>query len=133
MDNSSKGHIILDQGAVALSGLCLLHCLFLPLTIAGLPFFSRFSDNHLHVEMLVVVIPISVIALWAGFRIHQNISIVISGLVGLLLLTIGGTIMHAAHGEIADRVLTVMGSVILALTHYRNYRLSQLITKSRPY
>ena len=59
MDNSSGRPRVLDQVAVALSGLCLLHCLLLPFAIAILPFLGQFSDDHLHAEMLVVVIPVS--------------------------------------------------------------------------
>ena len=132
MDNSSRGPAILDQVAVTLSGLCLLHCLLLPFIVVILPFLGQFSDDHLHVEMLIVVIPISTIALWLGFRGHRNVGVVISGLLGLILLTIGGTIMHAAHGLMADRALTVIGSLILALAHHRNYRLSREIVRSRP-
>lgn len=125
MDNSSGRPRVLDQVAVALSGLCLLHCLLLPFAIAILPFLGQFSDDHLHAEMLVVVIPVSAFALTYGYRRHRHTGVVISGIVGLAILTIGGTIAHSAYGLLADRVLTVIGSITLAITHYRNFRLSK--------
>ena len=121
---------MLDQVAVALSGLCLLHCLLLPFAVAILPFFGQFSDDHLHLELLVVVVPISVVALVLGYRRHDHLGIVGWGLVGLSLLAIGGTIAHARYGLLADRMLTVAGSIILAVTHYRNFRLTKVAARS---
>ncbi|MDH5344410.1 MAG: MerC domain-containing protein [Gammaproteobacteria bacterium] len=120
----------MDQVAVALSGLCLLHCLLLPFLVAVLPFLAQFGDNHLHAEMLVVVIPVSMVALALGFRRHRHGGIVFTGIVGLAILTIGGTIAHSAYGLSADRALTVIGSITLAITHYRNFRLSRHAARS---
>ena len=125
MENSSGQSSALDQAAVALSGLCLLHCLLLPFVIAMLPFLSQFSDDHFHVEMLVVVIPVSVVALYLGYRSHGQAGIVAWGLLGLSLLTVGATLAHAIYGLMADRTLTVAGSIILAITHFRNFRFSK--------
>ena len=130
MDNSSRRPAFLDQVAVALSGLCLLHCLLLPFLVTLLPFLGQFGDDHLHAEMLVVVIPISVLALGLGFRRHRHGGIVAAGIAALAILTIGGTIAHNTFGLAADRALTVIGSITLAVTHYRNFRLSRHAARS---
>ncbi len=130
MENRSGRPAVLDQVAVALSGLCLLHCLLLPFAMAILPFLGQFSDDHLHAEMLVIVIPLSVIALALGFRRHRHRGVVISGIIGLTILTIGGTVAHATYGLLADRALTIIGSITLALTHYRNFHLSRMAARS---
>ena len=126
MDNSSANQSdALDKAAVALSGLCLLHCLLLPVIITLLPFLDQFSDRHLHAEMLIVVLPVSLIALTVGFRRHADKRVVGLGFAGLLLLLVGATLAHSLYGVVADRMLTITGSVILALAHYRNSRLSR--------
>jgi len=126
MDNSSANQSgVLDKAAVALSGLCLLHCLLLPVIIALLPFLGQFSDRHLHAEMLIIVLPISLIALSLGFRRHADKRVVGLGIAGLLLLLVGATLAHNLYGVAADRMLTITGSIILALAHYRNNRLSR--------
>lgn len=130
MDKQTAQRGLLDQVAVALSGLCLLHCLLLPFLIAVLPFLGQFSDDHLHAEMLIVVVPVSAIALALGFRRHRHTGVVVSGIVGLALLIIGGTVAHSAYGLLADRALTVVGSITLAITHYRNFRLSKAAPRS---
>ncbi len=118
--------------AVALSGLCLVHCLALPFAIALLPFLGQFADDHLHLQMLVVVIPVSVVALALGFRRHRHAGIVLAGAAGLIIITIGGTVAHNHFGIIADRALTIVGSLALAITHYRNFRLSKHVAGLTP-
>jgi len=126
MDNSSASQSdMLDKAAVALSGLCLLHCLLMPVIITALPFFGQFSARHLHAEILTIVLPISLIALSIGFRRHADKRVVGWGIAGLLLLIVGATLAHNMYGVVTDRMLAITGSVILAAAHYRNSRLSR--------
>ncbi len=118
--NSAKTTFWLDSAAVLLSALCLVHCLLLPLIIAGLPLFAQFSEGHLHAQMLVVVVPLSVVALGIGFRGHRNRSIIASGATGLMLLIIGATLAHGYLGIFADRLFTIAGAFVLATAHYHN-------------
>jgi len=132
MDNRSvKEPGTLDQVAVALSGQCLVHCLMLPVAIAILPFLAEIDEGHLHVQMLFVVLPVSGIALWLGYRRHGDRRIIIAGAAGLILLVIGGTVAHNVYGLIADRSLTIMGSLVLAITHYRNSQQSRNCARLR--
>lgn len=110
----------LDGAAVVLSALCLVHCLALPLIIIGVPFLAQFAEGHLHLQMLVVVLPLSTLALGIGYRRHRNSRILIAGIVGMLLLIIGATVAHAQLGLIADRAFTICGSLTLATAHYFN-------------
>lgn len=119
---------VLDKAAVALSGLCLLHCLALPLFLLLVPFLGTMSLDRLHGQMLVVVIPVSVVALLLGFRRHRRRMVLLAGSVGMVLLIIGGTFAHNRLGITADRMLTIAGAVVLAFTHYRNSRLARHCT-----
>jgi hypothetical protein len=125
MDNSSRRRALLDKIAVLLSGLCLLHCLLLPFVIAVLPFLGQFGDDHFHQELLLFVVPVSVVALTAGFRRHGHTEVLLFGGLGLAVLIIGGTFIHEVYGAMVDRLMTVTGSMILAGTHYRNYRFAK--------
>ena len=126
MDRSVKTDSgILDRVAIALSGLCLVHCLLLPFVIMLTPFLGRLSQDHLHAQMLFVVVHVSLFALTLGYRRHGNRNIVAWGFIGLLLLFAGATVGHHYFGIVADQSLTVAGSVTLATTHYRNSRLSR--------
>ena len=116
----SKSTNWLDGAAVGLSALCLIHCLALPLVVAGLPFLAQFSEGHLHKQMLVVVLPLSIVALGLGFRHHRNSQIVAAGIAGMALLTIGATVAHQNWGLLADRTFTITGALILAAAHFYN-------------
>ncbi len=112
----------LDRVAVVLSGLCLLHCLALPVVIVSLPFVAQFAETHWHTPMLLFAVPISTLAIVIGYRRHGNRQIVAAGALGLGLLIVGATIAHAHYGAMADRLLTVSGSLLLAAVHWKNSR-----------
>lgn len=118
--NPKKSTDWLDGAAVALSALCLLHCLALPLVIAGLPILAPLSADHLHAQVLVVVIPLSIVALGIGFRHHRNPRIIAAGIVGMFLLAIGATFAHTRLGLTADRAFTICGALVLAAAHFFN-------------
>lgn len=120
----------LDGVAVVLSGLCLVHCLALPLIIAGLPFLSQFAEGHLHAQVLVIVLPLSVFALGAGIRRHGDLRVAAGGALGMALLVIGATLAHEALGLVADRVFTIAGSLILATAHFFNSYRRKLASSS---
>jgi uncharacterized membrane protein len=116
----SKSTNWLDGAAVGLSALCLIHCLALPLLVAGLPFLAQFAEGHLHAQMLMVVLPLSFIALGLGYRHHRNLKIVAAGALGMLILTIGATVAHDNLGLAADRLFTIVGALVLATAHFYN-------------
>jgi MFS superfamily sulfate permease-like transporter len=121
--NPPKSADLLDGAAVTLSALCLVHCLALPLLVAGLPFLSQFSEGHLHAQVLVVVIPLSTVALLIGYRRHRDIRIVLAGVLGMALLVIGATVAHQRLGLTADRLFTITGSLVLGTAHlFNSYR-----------
>lgn len=126
MYDKSSNHLgLLDNAAVALSGICLVHCLTLPILVAVLPFLGQFGQGHFHVQMLLVVLPVSIIAFASGFRRHRVKSIIAWGSVGMLFLVLGGTFVHSSYGLVADRTVTVCAALILALAHYFNNRFSR--------
>ena len=123
MDNSdSRTTEMLDRTAIILSGLCVVHCLAFPLLIVAAPFLGQITEGHFHAQMLVVVLPLSTAALAFGFRRHGNSKIVATGVVGMLLLLIGATVVHDQFGIVADRIFTISGALVLAISHWQNSR-----------
>jgi ABC-type Co2+ transport system permease subunit len=90
----------------------------------------QFSEGHLHAQMLIVVLPLSSVALWLGFRRHRSRGIVSAGIVGMLTLIIGATVAHSNLGLTADRVFTVVGALVLATAHFYNSYRSKLMSSS---
>lgn len=125
MDRSTEpsSTAVLDRVAIAMSGLCMLHCLALPIVLLVIPVIDQLAGEHFHLHALVFVIPVSVGALLLGFQRHRNAGVLACGAAGLGLLILGATWLHNDIGLLADRLSTLSGSVILAITHYANSRL----------
>ena len=113
-----------DRVAISVSALCAIHCLFTPaFLILTSGFLSLSIDNELiHLYVLLVAIPVSLLALFLGQRNHKTFLIFIMGLSGLLVLStaylLGGNIL----GEYGEKAFTVLGSILVAYAHMRNYR-----------
>jgi hypothetical protein len=107
---------------VALSGLCLLHCLALSLAAVAAPVVVGlgFDGGWTHVAMLALVIPLSAVALPRGYREHRRNAVLWLGGAGLTLLVLGATLGHHVYGPAVDTVLTMAGAVVLGLAHVMN-------------
>ena len=120
--DTQKSRSWLDGIAVGLSMLCLVHCLALPLIIIGVPLLAQFAETHLHYQLLLLVVPLSVVAFAIGYRRHRMWRILVAGAAGLGLLIVGATIAHSQLGLLADRLFTIAGSLLLAAAHWKNSR-----------
>lgn len=119
----------LDRAAVLLSGLCLVHCLALPLIIALFPVFGFSVVEHttFHQLILVVVIPTTVLALGAGYRRHRRAIAPALGVVGIGALVMAAFAVHALNAESVERSVTVAGGLLIAAAHIQNFRLTRAV------
>ena len=126
MDRSTSDSTgILDQAAIWLSSLCMLHCIALPFVLIAVPVFEQFAADHFHMQVLIFVIPVSIVAFGIGFKRHGHPGMFLSGIVGMALLVAGATWAHNEIGLVADRAMTIAGSLTLAAAHYLNSRLAK--------
>ena len=116
-----------DRIAVALSGLCIAHCLAIPVLLVSGHFIGGMvsGDEHFHELLLLLLLPVSAIAFGVGFRRHQHRSILIRGAFGMLIITLAATLGHAMLEPVAESALNIVGSVILILAHRDNVRLAR--------
>jgi len=114
-----------DKAAISLSVLCAIHCLALPLVVALLPAVaaSGFEDERFHVWLVLVVIPVSVVALTLGCRRHRQLGVLPLGLFGLLLLCVTPLLGHDILGESGEKALTLAGAGLIAASHVNNFLL----------
>lgn len=117
--------VLTDKTAISLSLLCVIHCLVTPLLIVLLPSLAalQLDNEYFHLWMLVAVIPTSSYALTLGCKQHKRYRLLIQGALGLLLLISAVFLDEALLGEGWEKIFTVIGASIIALSHYRNYRL----------
>ncbi|MCL1526132.1 hypothetical protein A7D16_14090 [Xanthomonas nasturtii] len=110
---------VLDTSAIALSSLCLLHCLALPLLSVALPLLAAWSRAEwVHVMFAAAAVPLSSYALWSTHRRHALPPAVWAlagcGLAGLVLGASG------VVGEHLETPITVTASLMLASAHLLN-------------
>lgn len=119
-----KKQRFLDTVAVVLSGVCMLHCLALPIVLTVLPIVNvgLLNETLFHGLMMVVILPISIVALTIGCRQHKDRLTLTLGIAGLLILGFTALFGHALFGIMGERIVTSIGGLILASAHIQNYR-----------
>ena len=116
-----KAQMNSDKMALSLSAACVIHCLFAPTLIIFAYSFLSFSieSEIVHYIILILALPISLLALTLGYRNHKVLSFLITGIFGLSLM-----LLAVLLGEgTSEKVLTVIGSSIVAYAHYRNHKI----------
>jgi hypothetical protein len=111
-----------DTIAVALSGLCFVHCLALPLLVISFPLIAPWAmdDMFFHRSLLLVVIPVSVIALLLGYRAHHSRRTLLLASAGIAILTMVAITGHEGLSPLSERIATTVGGVVLASSHLLN-------------
>jgi len=115
----------LDKSAIALSGLCLAHCLLLPIITVLLPTIIATTLNQelFHIAMVICVLPISIYALTLGCKKHKNMHVVVYGGLGLTTLVLAIIFGESHLEEVGEKVLTSIGAIVIAFAHIQNYKL----------
>ena len=113
-----------DKVAVTLSAACVIHCFFAPsFIILTSGILSISIDNEfVHYLILLAAVPVSIFALYLGYKNHKNLSFLPFGIVGLFTLVSAVLLGEAALGEMGERALTLLGSILVAYSHFRNYQ-----------
>ncbi len=110
----------LDRFAIALSGLCLVHCMAVPVALFMGPLLGGWlaeSETTVHWVLLALAVPSTALALGSGYSKHRNSLTVVLGAAGLAIMFAG-----VAHlfGRTAEVVLTTIGVTLLLVAHVRN-------------
>ena len=114
-----------DKTAISLSALCLVHCLLVPSFLVFLSGYVSLSYNNelIHYAILFIAIPVSIYALITGVRNHKSFSFLYLGLIGIISLILAVTLGAQIWGEVGEKVLTTVGATLVAISHFKNYRL----------
>ena len=114
----------IDQIAIALSAVCIVHCLAVPLLVAILPVIAvTFGPSaHFHELMLWLVVPTSLVGLVLGMRVHKRKDLVLIGGLGMLLVALAALYGHDAWARWLEVGVSIVGSLVLASAHWQNFR-----------
>jgi hypothetical protein len=121
MDKRSVANIPWDQIGITLSGICAIHCLILPVLVALLPLVPLMGDYYkwLHPLFILLIIPV---VFFAVRRSHYHRGILILLTAGTLFIIAGWGLGHLVFGLWVELGLTLSGSILLILGHWKNYR-----------
>ena len=122
--NDMNTQVNADKASITLSLACMIHCLLMPsFLVLTSGFFALSIDNELiHKAFLIIVLPVSLYALITGYRNHKILSYFYTGTSGLWLLVFAVFFGEGVFGELAEKSLTLLGSIIVASAHYKNYK-----------
>ena len=114
-----------DKTAISLSALCLVHCLLVPSFLVFLSGYVSLSYNNeqIHYVILFIAIPVSLYALITGVRNHKSYRFLYLGLTGIISFILAVTLGAQMWGEVGEKVLTTVGALLVAISHFKNYRL----------
>ena len=110
----------LDRFAILISGVCLLHCLSIPLALLLGPTMGTWlldTETDVHWILLAIAVPVSIWALSRGYRKSRNRLTLAMGYLGLTLKFAGAAHIAGAHTEV---LLTSVGVIFVMVAHIRN-------------
>ena len=122
-----KAQMPSDRIAMGLSLACVLHCLLAPSLIVlsyGVSSFTIESEL-IHYLILLLTVPISIFALTLGYKNHKGVSFFVTGVIGMSVLILAVIMGEDILGDVGEKGLTLVGSIIVVYAHYSNYRTCQ--------
>ena len=125
MINQIKSQYVSDKFAMGLSLACVLHCFFVPsFLILTSGMLSVSLDNEfVHKLLVLVAVPISSFALIKGYKYHKTFSFLSFGILGLVALILAVVLGESNLGELGEKGLTLLGSILVAYSHFKNYKM----------
>jgi hypothetical protein len=109
----------IDTWAIALSGLCLVHCVASAVLIALLSTAGGLLDPRIHEAGLVLAILFGVVALANGVRAHGRVLPLLIAAAGVTLMGVAIAMKHEGGRE---ALVTILGVILLASGHWMNRR-----------
>lgn len=113
-----------DRIGAFLGFACAVHCIAVPLLFAVLPTLGLgfLADEAFDLTIVVIASLCALVGARTGWRAHHDVRVVLAFGLAIALLVSG----HAVGEEsAAGRLPSVIGGIVLAVTHLANLRLSK--------
>ena len=106
-----------DALGLTLSGLCLIHCVAIPVAALSAPTLLGLlagEDTLTHIALLALALPIGGFAFFSSWRRHRSSDTLIIGIVGLVVMALGVSHVFGHDNEI---ILTITGVLTVGCAH----------------
>lgn len=113
-----------DITGMFLSGLCVIHCLALPLIVIFLPAITTAfipDEGLVHGILFFLIIGVAGLAFIPGYRFHRKFQPLIWLSGGLMLLTFATFFAHD-FGHYLEPIFAIPGSICIIMAHYLNHK-----------
>jgi hypothetical protein len=119
---SKTSFLTLDSLGASVSGLCLVHCISMPLVFAFAPTLAHLipGDEIVHRFFAFLVVGAGLPSFIIGFRKHKKWLVVAVGLAGMSVIL--GALIFGDHfgSHAAEIAVTMIGSLLLTAAHLSN-------------
>lgn len=123
-----------DRIGIALSGLCAVHCLILPLILPFLGTLASFVHSEwTHLVLAVLIIPTVAFAAWRGYQHHGKSEVLWLLGIGALSVLVALVVGVQGAGEHTETAVTTLGSIFLITGHWQNYKHHALCLTDEPH
>ena len=118
---------IIDNLGITISSICAVHCVFLPAIFIVAPY-SFLASHEFHETLIYFIMPCALVAFVLGCKKHGDVKVVVMGTMGILILG-SALLLHDIHHSSEEHegvlsiIVTVIGSVVLIMSHLRNRKL----------
>lgn len=117
--------MVWDGAAIGVSGICLVHCMVLPVVTLAVPVLSAWNEHEwVHVAFVLAAAPLSLIALMQRVHGQRASRQSIAAAAGGLALLVTGALSHG----VAEVAQSICGSLLLIWAHGLNWRRARRIS-----
>lgn len=120
MSNTHTKPEFWDRFGIGISGICAVHCLFFPVSVALLPLWPAAESIHdwTHPVLFILIVPTVFFALKGRSLLGSIGKYLISG-----LCVVGAAwMLHDWIGDWGEAAVTIIGSALLVRGHWINYQ-----------
>lgn len=112
-----------DRVGIALSGVCALHCLLVPVLVSLIPLWPAFEEFHeyTHLFFFLAIAPTVILSLR---RRHESLIATVFLISGVLIIFFAW-FFNETLGEYGEAGVTLIGSIMLIRGHWINYQLKR--------
>jgi len=109
-----------DRVGIALSGVCAIHCLLVPVIVSLIPLWPAFEELHgyTHLFFFLAIAPTVILSL----RKRHDSWMITFFLVGGVLVIFLAWFFNETLGEYGEASITLIGSLMLIRGHWLNYK-----------